>query len=363
MNSNGLAVVPVIVFVDEHGIIRNARPKINQLSSFVEKKYLAPPKEAETISQNEITPEALRDEIAKAATANAWCALGDSLLNWGDKTDATDSINSYQQAIKIVRNSSSDRKRVTLGQLYFRLGVAHRSRFDNPPDADASEDFAEASKFWSRALAENPNQYIWRRRIQQYGPRLTKPYPFYDWVDQAVSEISARGESAVQLKVSLTGAEIAQPQKKFAESKKSGENPDADSRITIDSENYIGVKATTVPAWVQPGEAARVHLRFLPNQGKWNNEAEPLRIWIEKSSEYTLTSQLLEIPNGADATSVEPRVAEFEVFVDKRATKPIRIRGFALYNTCASDDSQCLFRRLEFEVPLKIRRTKSGNGR
>jgi len=30
------------------------------------------------------------------------------------------------------------------------------------------------------AQDSNPNHYIWRRRIQQYGPRLDKPYPFYE---------------------------------------------------------------------------------------------------------------------------------------------------------------------------------------
>jgi hypothetical protein len=38
----------------------------------------------------------------------------------------------------------------------------------------------KAVQYWTMALDMDSNQYIWRRRIQQYGPRLEKPYSFYD---------------------------------------------------------------------------------------------------------------------------------------------------------------------------------------
>ena len=80
------------------------------------------------------------------------------------------------------------------GPLQFRLGVAQRFQFDSSGGA-RTEDFQQAAEAWTRALASNPNQYIWRRRIQQYGPGLDKPYPFYDWVTQARDAIEARGEA------------------------------------------------------------------------------------------------------------------------------------------------------------------------
>ena len=48
-------------------------------------------------------------------------------------------------------------------------------------------------------------------RIQQYGPRLDKPYPFYDWVPTAIEEITARGETPVDLSVELVASEFAEP--------------------------------------------------------------------------------------------------------------------------------------------------------
>jgi hypothetical protein len=43
-------------------------------------------------------------------------------------------------------------------------------------------DFRKAVEHWERALALDSNQYTWRRRIQQYGPRLDKLHPYYDWI-------------------------------------------------------------------------------------------------------------------------------------------------------------------------------------
>ena len=65
----------------------------------------------------------------------------------------------------------------------FRFGVAMRRRFDSKQGEPG--DFFVAIRAREKALKLQPVQYIWRRRIQQYGPRLDKPNSFYDWVNQA----------------------------------------------------------------------------------------------------------------------------------------------------------------------------------
>ena len=82
---------------------------------------------------------------------------------------------------------------------WFRLGVAHRMRHESPGRKPG--DFQAAIDAWSSARELDPNQYIWRRRIEQYGPRLAKPYSFYDWVVQAKTDISRRGEMPIALMV------------------------------------------------------------------------------------------------------------------------------------------------------------------
>ncbi|NNF06460.1 MAG: hypothetical protein HKN21_06845, partial [Candidatus Eisenbacteria bacterium] len=80
---------------------------------------------------------------------------------------------------------------------HFHAGVAYRARYDSPERESA--DFAKAVHHWTRALEIDPNNYIFRRRLQQYGPRLDKPYPFYDWVIEAREEITERGEEPLAL--------------------------------------------------------------------------------------------------------------------------------------------------------------------
>src|SRR5579863_2369784 len=92
------------------------------------------------------------------------------------------------------------------------------------------DDFRAAVEAWGTALDLDPNQYIWRRRIQQYGPRLDKPYPFYDWVVAAEAAIRKRGEAPIVLPVRPDGAEIAQPIKSFATTREVPVNPDPKGR-------------------------------------------------------------------------------------------------------------------------------------
>ena len=75
-----------------------------------------------------------------------------------------------------------------------------------PPRANIR---VQAIDAWTKALSLNTDQYIWRRRIQQYGPRLEKPYDFYSWVKQARKEIEERREKPVKLVFEPMGTEIA----------------------------------------------------------------------------------------------------------------------------------------------------------
>ena len=98
----------------------------------------------------------------------------------------------------------------------FRLGVALRMRHESR----AARDRVISS---ARSTSGTPPSTSTRTstsgggRIQQYGPRLIKPYPFYDWVAGGHRRpIAARGESAGRAdRRALTGAEIAQPSARF----------------------------------------------------------------------------------------------------------------------------------------------------
>ena len=217
--SLNLAVVPIPILIDQHGIVRKTRARPNDLSKFIkqefEKDAVAPTKQ----NRSRLSRLAASDRIELATLQ---IEKGNQLLHRiGPKKsqDIESAIDCFSKALKVDPDN---------GKAMFALGVAHRMRFDSP-DAKI-EDFEAASSNWSRALASNPNQYIWRRRIQQYGPRLGKPYPFYDWVDDAIAEIKKRGDTPVKLTVNLTGSEIAGPARTFTAAD-SAENPDPNEKI------------------------------------------------------------------------------------------------------------------------------------
>ena len=146
----------------------------------------------------------------------------------------------------------------------FRLGVCHRLRYDSA--ARSLGDFQLAVDHWGQALDLDPNQYIWRRRIQQYGPRLDQPYSFYDWVTEAEKAIVARGEKPVKLSVRPTGAEIAYPVKSFPAAKGDSKPLDPDGRILRDTEGLVQAEVVMAPA-PRPGRQVR--------QGARHSSARP----------------------------------------------------------------------------------------
>ncbi len=332
----GLAVVPVFVGIDEYGIVRETKIRPDGLEAFVNQKYDAPEQPAAKLDAS-----VDYGYLAKAESSKEnWKLWGDEELMFKPHGD-----NSYSNAIAAYRLALTADPND--GELLFRLGVAYRKRYDELSQDDA--EFDQASICWTKALAQNPNQYIWRRRIEQYGPRQKKPYPFYDWIDDAIAEIRERGEDPIELKVALTQSEMAGRSKPDYEAE--FENPDPESKITLDENEYIRVESTLVPGTAKAGEPATMHLRLVPVNAKWNNESEPLKVWIE-SDDAKLSQRLLDYENSAEANSQENRQLEFDLVVKKGAGE-CTVRGYALYNVCL-EDGVCLYRRqdFEFKVPL-----------
>lgn len=242
------------------------------------------------------------------------------------------------------------------GRVWFALGVAYRMRYDSP--LRQADDFQRAANAWQAALDRNPNQYIWRRRIQQYGPRLDKPYPFYDWVPQARREIRARGEVPVALRVEPGGAEFARPQKRF-DAAEAAADPDPQDRITRDDVPLVVVEHAVVPPTVRPGSAVRVHLTLRPNakaRGHWNNEGGPLTVFVRPPVGWRASARRMDVAGGTAAVSDEPRHVEFELHVPKDAAAGRqRVGVYALYYVCEGLDGRCVYRRQDVPVQVVVR--------
>jgi tetratricopeptide (TPR) repeat protein len=345
--------VPLEVAIDQHGIVRSIRPKPETLEAdFLNKTFkVADAERVESVPPSNRGLEArdtetLRRRAEQTRSADAWRKLGDALVLWAGPEKINDAIDAYTRAVKINPRD---------GDAYFRLGVCYRMRYDSP--LQKSGDFQTAVDCWTKARQIQPNQYIWRRRVEQYGPRLTKPYPFYDWVETAAKEIRARGEKPIQLKVLPSGSEIAAPEQSFEAAQKNAEPPDPNGRIARDTQNLILAEVTVVPPQIKPGQSLRVHVTLRPNKQRkahWNNEAEPLKLWVEPPAGWQVKPQLLTAPQGAKPETSEPRHLEFEALAPPDAGGTVYFNIYALYYVCEDVRGTCQFLRQDIPITVRI---------
>ncbi len=326
INHLNATAVPMFVAIDESGVVVDSSLQPNELEAFLQRPK--PPK-----SPAPAAPRLSREE---------------EITLTRDTGRISNAIKSYKDASTNESPQAAD---------FFRLGVAYRMRFDS--SLRQAEDFQLAADAWSEALERNPNQYIYRRRIQQYGPRLIKPYPFYDWVPEARRDILARGEEPVALSVEPSGAEFASRSREFFNATAT-ESVDPKGRIARDLSGLIHATTTVVPAIIQPGEAVRVHVELKPNgNAHWNNEVEPTLLWIGVPAGWSISENALRSTSVKAAESTETRRLEFELRTpaDLPATSDsTQLHGYALYYVCSEINGQCLYLRQDISFSLHFRR-------
>ena len=345
--------VPITLALDEHGVIREiglpmADPE-GQVRRFLEIDF-APPEGTPRAKAMDVGTSPVRDPgMLRPArgreTAEAWSAYADALGTWSGEAELDAAIDAYGRALALAPGD---------GALHFRLGVVYRKRYDSARRKPG--DFQKAIDKWSRALSIDPNNYIWRRRIQQYGPRLDKPYPFYDWVVVAREEIRARGESPVRLTAEPGGAEFAGRVARFPAAAGLDEEPDPQGKITRDPGRFIVVETTVVPPTNAPGSGARVHLVMRPNddiRAHWNNEVADAVVWVTPPAGWQVDSRRLSIPNPSTAVSREPRTVEFELKrTSPKAGGTVSVPAYALYYVCEDVRGTCLYRRQDLNLEI-----------
>lgn len=343
LNLLGVEVVPITLLIDEHGIIRTVRPADEDFEKFLATQY-DPAQKMPTAGRKDPPDLAKLARAARENDPEVWRAYGDALVLWGRPARLEEAIAFYQKAL----GSKLDE-----APTHFRLGVAHRKRFDS--EGRQEGDFANAVLHWSRALELNPNQYIWRRRIQQYGPRLEKPYSFYDWVLTAREEIKARGEEPTALSIEPAGAEFAHPLKAFQESQLPEREPDLQGQILRDTEGFIQVESAVVPPAIKAGEAVRVHVVFRPNKkikAHWNNEVDDLVFWIHPPQGWQADNRQVSVRRPPQPVSIEVRNVEFELKSPGNFKGSISVPAYALYYVCEDVNGTCLYRRQDMTVTV-----------
>ena len=344
-NQLDVEVVPITLLLDEGGVIRFRNPSAEDLAKFLETRYQSA---GSTVATPPVGGDLTRlRSAAREAEVAEVLDVADQLVLWGEAADLELAIGLYGRHLDVVPDH---------GRAAFRAGVAYRKRYDSTLRKDG--DFQQASSHWTRALELNPNQYIWRRRIPQYGPRLEKPYAFFDWVEQARREIRDRGGEPPPLRVEPRGAELSSPVVELASSTEAKE-PDPLGRIVRDTRRHVLANVTTVPAVARPGGAVRVHVELRPNprlQVHWNNEVAGVEFWVEPSAGTELDRRHQQLSLPAVAVSTETRAIEFELRIAEDVRDAVELDSYALYYVCEDRNGVCLFRRLDIPVRVELSR-------
>lgn len=330
LNLLEVAAVPMVLLLDDQGVVRSVlrNPKEDLKSLLRTVEGTAPPAPADSTSRRPCVAEieGVRD-----------------LIYFQEPPRYTEAVS---RLARFLENDSEN------GPVHFALGVVLRARFDS--NQRQSGDFQRAVRSWQRALDIDPNQYIWRRRIQQYGPPSDKPYPFYDWVDEARRDIAAQGGVPVPLVADLTASELAEPVGTPTPKDESPANPDPDGRITRDHE-LIETEVTAVPPQPRSGEAVHVYVSFRPNlqaDAHWNNESEPMKVYVDIPAGWSAYKKLVVLPAPTKGVTEENRTVEFDLRLPHQPGEVDKVHGFAVYNVCRGATGECLYRRQDFTIQL-----------
>ena len=251
-----IRVVPVPVAINQAGIVSRIGQTPEELHVFMRTEWELPNVPAGYNVIASTKPSTTFPEVD--ATAADWNRFGRDTFNLGSPDDIDTAVRALEVAARLDRKS---------GPIQFALGTALRRRYEG--SHRQLRDNQRAVEHWGLALDANPNHYIYRRRLQQYGPRLDKPYNFYFWVQQARADIRQRGEVPVLLTAEPMGSEIAQPERNT--SSKTIETPtnqDPNGRINRDEERLVHIEPLVTPSRVRPGHRFKSSRNVSPGRDR-----------------------------------------------------------------------------------------------
>lgn len=338
-------VVPIPMALDENGVVVHSSFRPNQLEAFMGRKAATVDASANIAPKADI--QALRDAASAKNTPEAWRDLGVALFEQGTPAQLNDSVSALQRSVELVPEDVRSQ---------FALGTALRRRYES--NWRVASDSQKAVKHWGLALEGDPNHYIYRRRLQQYGPRLDKPYNFYFWVERARDDIRKRGETPIQLAAEPMGSEIAAPQRSAATVTITARNPDPEGRITRDEKGLVQVETLVTPDRVQAGHRVRVRTTFRLNpefRPFWNNEADDLEIWLDLPDGLTLGEAHFAYTNPSTPETQELRQLEFEIVTNGDvSSETYVVPGYVLYYVCENSGGTCYYLRQNFSLDLTV---------
>ncbi len=365
----GLSVVPVITGINELGVVDLVRPHPRKFQKQFLDWFKGPVPDGVPagrsgflVGRPELGSFVPSEESKGLVHVNDARRAISRLVLGGPSTPTIDSDVGTLEAWAKRTGRAKDR---------FHAGVARRLRYDGP--SARAEDFQVAADAWHAALAADPNQYIWRRRIQQWGPRLDKPYAFYDWVPKAIEQIRGRGEAPRRLAVPLSGSEVANKNQAVPAPVGEAAEPDPKGLLARDSGGLVQVETATLlhtgiagRKMRTPPGSSQVHVTLRPRGGaKWSNDTEPPVLWLPVPKGWVAARSLHTFPGptAGDGALTAPLRVDFEVSTPTIPLGPPKegappaldstLSGYVTYSICLPDGT-CVFRRQDVEVTIPL---------
>ncbi len=324
LNLINVETLPLVVAVDEHGIVRATRLQPDKLAdSFVNHDY-APPRKPVPLGPTELAnPKITRRVAGEARSSEGWREHGDALVLAGRPVLINEAIDVYSRALKMKEDDAD---------AWFRLGVAYRIRHDRPEHQEG--DFQAAVDAWRNAVRIEPDNAVFAARLRQYRPCLDEPHAYYHWVDVALKEIITRGRTPVRLAVepcSMERGELGDDSTR--ESTLATDNVRASP--TADQDNLVGVEKTVVRGvGDESAGVAAIHLTFRPDADRdvrWDDAAGELLIQIEPPEGGKSKQKLVRYLPLPEAAPGGARTLSFDVQIPKRSKRTASVKVRAVY--------------------------------
>ncbi len=348
MNLTGVKNVPTLVTIDEYGLVRDTHPDADSIEAeFINKTFKAP-KTTPILGPVKLTdPRLTRRYAGEARRAKEWREHGTALILSGKPPQIEEAID--KAFVRSLETEPGDPDSL------FRLGVAHMIRYESPQRRP--EDFQSAIDAWRKAHRLRSGCEIFRRRIQQYGPCVDKPFAFYDWVTSARREIVDRGDTPATLQPWPCDIERAKPAKKFTYDKKQrGPSPDEAEKVNKDRDGLVSISFGAVPGTAKKHKRivqVLVILRPDATRGtEWDDGADPPRLWLEKPKTGRLSELFVEYAKTSDDAPENDRVLTFPVRLSSKKGKSMTVRGTVVYSVRQTDGGSP--RSFRQDIKIKI---------
>ena len=193
VNHCGASKLPLSLYINEKGIIKQIEPEPGKLAKRLAKlKALKSREIAEEDREQLVEPKITRRAASEGRSADALCIHGDALIMAGQPPQIDEAIEVYKKATEEAPK---------MAKAWFGLGVAHylRAKLNQSADPSAADDGKAATAAWKKTRELASDNQVFKIEIEQFKAKPGNLEKMFDWVADAKKEISDRGDKPVEV--------------------------------------------------------------------------------------------------------------------------------------------------------------------